>query len=491
VTVYLFLTTSKNAPHLQKQIDSIRSIDPTGSIAVFDSVKDPLPDRPTVDLYRLRGDALSPARAAFAAMAAVRQIFPAARLICRILGDGLLLAAPSLSNKKDFFGTEDFYLLRSPVLEVLMQSAISQQLPDDETTAISGLLKSCGARADWKGSSRDREAQKLDDQKRWNRARRDGARRSPLSSNPLSIDAACVVADQGVADDLERLIPTFRFHHPKTPLHLIVDDAAAERAKMIDRYLGIGGLYVHRWLTEENMRFVEDRVSGLTNHADYWKPGPIWWKMAGAARILREYLPKGSGLLLVDSDIVFNRRADEETWNHVDGVFSPFYWPDPIGLQVARVPGGPKVSIATRDGHINAGYFLARRPEIFERWLELFEQGIDGFYEQACMHKLGLEWSFDYFAFEHNFGQWRGEFPRPDAISYHIHAATSHAAPTGQTIQEAADRATARARLGLARRFSLSRCFPFFRLRFSRCVAPRSVDYGREKIFPSSGVFGS
>ena len=241
--------------------------------------------------------------------------------------------------------------------------------------------------------------------------------RNILKGDVLRVDAASVVCDRNVIDDLWHLIPTwFRWHD--LPLYLYCDEYAERVAQELCAQIG------KSHLLETQVVDLEKGVNlpNIGIQDSYWKPIPIWWKLEG----LRQTVEKtGGGVLCIDADICFLGSVVEE-WFEADCVMSPFYWGDPY----QRVPKSPEdptpVPIPERDGWFNAGYFLTHRVEVAEKWMELYESGVDGFYEQACMARLQKHFHCSFFNETHNWGIWRKEGPRINTRSLHVHAGTSH-----------------------------------------------------------------
>lgn len=276
--------------------------------------------------------------------------------------------------------------------------------------------------------------------------RRTGKR--PEARGQLSVGAIVAVATHEVADDLDRLLVTAQYHMPNIPLHLACDAEAAKHARALANTYGLDNVAVHEWLTPDGLAFAESRVQRVTSHNDYWKPAPIWWKLEALRNIVRLY-NGNRGVLLVDSDIVFARPV-AEAFTNVDTVLSPFFWPDPT-LRVARSPhDATPVPIAERDGWHNAGYLLTRSSAVCEAWLDLYERGVGGFYEQWILGYLPGLTATDVFGTAHNWGQWRREIPREDVVSLHIHARTKHREPFALAVQQAAEQATCAATTKLA-----------------------------------------
>lgn len=243
--------------------------------------------------------------------------------------------------------------------------------------------------------------------------------REPVENAQLQLSAAVVIADQGVVRDLERLIPTFMHWVPDVPLYLVGDEFAITRAVAITHELGCGErLFCREWINDDSLQEANDRLSNLVNQSNYWKPGPIWWKLEGLRRIYEEVQ---DGVLLLDSDIIFTAPFVETKFHGVDLVLSPFYWIDPE-YPVPEFPGSlTKIPIACRDGAINAGFVMVGRSDVVELWQQLYEEGVGKFYEQWIMRFLPMKYRSAFFSYLHNWGSWRRESPPEDVRSLHFH----------------------------------------------------------------------
>jgi len=271
----------------------------------------------------------------------------------------------------------------------------------------------------------------------------------PAASGRLRVDALVCVATREVAGDLARLIPTAQYHMPERPLHIVCDAETGNYARAICTPLGLDNVIAHEWLTAESLAMATSRLRRVVEHSDYWKPAPLWWKIEGLRRIVRHY-NGNKGVLMVDSDIVFAAPVTD-SFVGVDTVLSPFHWPDP-NLKVQRSPQDKTmIPIAERDGWYNAGYLLTRSSAVCDAWLDLYERGVGGFYEQWILGHLPGLCRHDIFGTAHNWGQWRREVPREDVVSLHIHAATKHKPPFALAVQQRADFEAERAVTALAR----------------------------------------
>ncbi|MDF1753069.1 MAG: hypothetical protein P1U89_09865 [Verrucomicrobiales bacterium] len=265
---------------------------------------------------------------------------------------------------------------------------------------------------------------------------RDGERFTPSRNATFGVERIVAVCDSGFDDDLWRLIPTAAGFHPDIEIHLFCDVASAATAKRVIQSMIPSGknVVIRPEITPESIKRIENRFRGI-NQSNYWKPGPIWWKLEALRSVLEE---DSIPTLLVDCDIIF-ASAVKDTFQGVDLVMSPFFWPNP-NLKVPVSPGSEKyVSIAERDGWYNAGYLLATRIEVAETWMELYEQSVGNFYEQFCMGYLPQRFRHDVFGSAHNWGQWRCESPPENVISVHAHRRTNHNNPFGNSIQVVAE----------------------------------------------------
>lgn len=264
-----------------------------------------------------------------------------------------------------------------------------------------------------------------------------GERLEPIRNREFGVEALVTVVSHGYERDLHRLIPTAQKFAPKIPLHIVCDAAAKAEVGEICKRLRTRNVTCHEWINEDSLDRATSKLNHLVNQANYWKPGPIWFKLEAMRRLLAE---TKKACLLVDCDIIFTNPLTNR-FEGVDLVMSPFFWPNPM-LTVPAVPGSTRiVPISERDGWYNAGYLLATRPEIAEAWLDLYESGVGGFYEQYCMGWLPQHFHHTIFGTEHNFGQWRAEAPKPQTVSCHAHIWTTPSKPHELRLQRFADKA--------------------------------------------------
>lgn len=262
-----------------------------------------------------------------------------------------------------------------------------------------------------------------------------GHREEPVPSTGPPVHA-CVICTEEVSTDLQQLLPTVGWYTDLT-IHLVCDAATAKIARQLAQKLDmVDRVHCLPWLNKQTLDEANKRLSAIKHQNDYWKPGPIWWKLEGTRRVLE--MLNGQSCMLLDSDIVFCNEFRGQSFQHADAIFSPFFWPDP-DLNVPPMPGDPdRVHISQRDGVLNAGYAWITKPDVMALWLELYEAGIGGFYEQYIMGYIGQKFCTDWFNVQHNFGQWRNQTPPPNTISLHIHATTKHFKPSALAVQERA-----------------------------------------------------
>lgn len=145
------------------------------------------------------------------------------------------------------------------------------------------------------------------------------------------------------------------------------------------------------------------KIKKVKSHSSYWKERIIWWKCEGFRRLF-EY--GYDDILFTDSDITFLRDVG---YFKEEVILSPFYW------------GPNSASVEALHGTFNAGYLAARNGRFAEKWLEYYEDGVGGFYEQGCLNNLSKDFDVGLFNICHNHGKWREADPRQDCISIHYH----------------------------------------------------------------------
>lgn len=245
--------------------------------------------------------------------------------------------------------------------------------------------------------------------------------RAPVEpGSPLRVGAIMTICTEKLAHEIDSWMATAAVHHPKAKLYVVGDYPACDHAygRAVQWNL------THRFvrlplLAGDGLRQARERCRRVATIHSYWKEDIIWWKIEGLRRVLSEFEANGDGVLLTDSDITFTGAVAEE-FPHADVVLSPFHWA--IFDHRVRHPRDGVMPLPQRDGFFNAGYLLTRRPEVAEAWLDLYERGVGGFYEQKCLEELPRRFACDYFGVAHNWGKWRREAPRPGTVSIHYHA---------------------------------------------------------------------
>lgn len=415
-TAYFLLADRRRAAQVAEAVSLILESDPQGYVAVFDDAGDPMPEGMLEVLERVayrqrRGVKASPGAAAVAALASLPTIFPRATHYRRCLPHNPLGVG---------------YTIKAGAEKAIVEHWKGKSIPRDELEMIHAVV----TLEEWLPDDFQ-----IPTEKNYAAFRRDGYRLEPVSSDPLRVDAIMTVATGRVAGDLERFLTTARYHHPGVPIYVICDKETFEKGLELATVNSAFGVVFVPCITEENSRDWRDHAD-LIKHADYWQPGAIAWKMKGALRLYEQgVIHEGQGLLVADSDIVFNGDARSEEFPGCDCALSPGYcWAD-------RRTG-------ERDTWLNAGMVLARRRDFWERWLALYRRGIGEFYEQGCLQWLLQEYRAGFFSWRHNWGSWRAEQPH-DALSLHIRATMEHGHLGGKALQAEARKAFDRAKAGL------------------------------------------
>ena len=236
----------------------------------------------------------------------------------------------------------------------------------------------------------------------------------------LSIDGAVVAMDSGVLPDLEPLLVTWTYFTGGKPISVYCDLAVDEEITKLKNKYDMPEVRSFVSINKESLQSARSELKNLTNQDDYWKPDIIMWKL----KALKQEVERvgGKGVLLLDSDIVF---CDDpsETFTECEAVLSPFYWDDPF-KKITDVYDGRRKCIVERDGFYNAGYLLTSNLELVEFWINLYREGVGGFYEQWCMGKIPQKYRTQVFSTLHNHGIWRASEPPSNVKSVHIHQVT-------------------------------------------------------------------
>lgn len=237
-------------------------------------------------------------------------------------------------------------------------------------------------------------------------------------AGPLSVEVVMTVCTQELAHELESWLPSAAFHHPEARLYVVGDYPACQKAREVAVAYGVvNRVFPLPLLGGDGLAIAGERCRGVAKIHRYWRADVIWWKLEGLRQVLSRF-EVGKGVLLTDCDITFAGTV-RESWVGVDVVLSPFYWVH-FDHKV-RHPVDGVMPLAQRDGYFNAGYLLTRRVEVAEYWMELYESGVGGFYEQKCLERLPGKFACDYFSPLHNWGKWRREVPRDGVVSIHFH----------------------------------------------------------------------
>ena len=262
------------------------------------------------------------------------------------------------------------------------------------------------------------------------------------STNSLSVDGAVVAMDHGVLPDLEPLLVTWTYHTGGKPISVYCDAIVEAEVERLKGVYDMPEVRAFPTLTPESLAEAKAELKNLTNQDDYWKPDVIMWKLKALKQEVERVGDKG--VLLLDSDIVF---CDDpsETFTDCDAVLSPFYWDDPF-KKITDVYDGKRKCIVERDGFYNAGYFLTSNPDLVEFWIDLYREGVGGFYEQWCMGKIPQRYRTQVFSTLHNHGIWRASEPPGNIKSVHIHQITPRFTRDNDSIHRVAGLSFSKAR---------------------------------------------
>ncbi len=255
------------------------------------------------------------------------------------------------------------------------------------------------------------------------------------STDTLSVDSAVVAMDSGVLPDLEPLLVTWTYFTGGKPISVYCDEIVeSEIIKLKDKY-DMPSVNAFKTITTESLSLARAELKNLTNQSDYWKPDIIMWKLMALKQEVERL--EGKGVLLLDSDIVFCSDPSE-SFTECDAVLSPFYWDNPF-KKITDVYDGRRKCIVERDGFYNAGYLLTSNPDLVEFWIDLYREGVGGFYEQWCMGKIPQKYRTQVFSTLHNHGIWRGSEPPSNIKSLHIHQITPIVTQENYSIYSAAE----------------------------------------------------
>lgn len=248
---------------------------------------------------------------------------------------------------------------------------------------------------------------------------------SKANKHQMGIAAITTVCTRELYHELEEFLPSARVAFPDKPIIVWTDvkDATTAVDNVSFRYFDPATLTLH--------------TENVVTHASYWHPEAIHQKISGLRQVVRDY-PGGDGVLLVDCDVTF--RQGFERLFYGDVALSPFYW----GRRDVVVEGGRLLQ--QRDGEFNAGMLVTRSLDFCDWWMQAYESGMGGFYEQGCLDAVPANFTTDYISPLHNFGKWRFAAPHRHIRSYHQHARERSRNSDVGMLKIAAQRAAAEAR---------------------------------------------
>lgn len=206
----------------------------------------------------------------------------------------------------------------------------------------------------------------------------------------LRIQAVALACGGDAAPDLHPFLDTLGCWEPSLPVHLLTDAAtAAALTEGQRRRLASVGI-----LTDEEL--VECGRSECAEHpGGGWNKNWIGAKIEALRRAME--LEPGKGVLLCDSDLIFDGPITGHSWSHCSAV-----------LSLHRGPGSIPTRIFKDSGEYNAGLVLTDQPDFVDRWQAMWRSGEGGFYEQGALEILAMEFTVDTFPATWNWGQWRG-----------------------------------------------------------------------------------
>lgn len=272
----------------------------------------------------------------------------------------------------------------------------------------------------------------------------------PVASpeTPLQAEAFLSVCTEELKHEIAPWLASVAHWHPASRIYLAGDYPACHEGYRLAVKWGIAQRFFPLpFLAGEGRSLARARCGSVGRVNDYWKEEVIWWKIE-ALRWVLTFAEPDKGVLLTDCDITFAGPV-RESWPAVDLVLSPFWWWS--YRQVVERREGIETTLPQRDGFFNAGYLLTRRAEVATAWMELYERGEGGFYEQKCLECLPQRFATDYFTAAHNWGKWRRESPRADTVSLHYHWNDQpHGNPPPQWLVDTKEAATAAGETAIA-----------------------------------------
>jgi hypothetical protein len=233
--------------------------------------------------------------------------------------------------------------------------------------------------------------------------------RSKVVANKASIKIASVAATGVCVIELNGFIQQWRLYNPEVKIFALVEESRRSEIE-------------ERWILDEmvDMQFVDvkeatsryDR-SLVKSHNAYWDDSSICLKLEAMRLCMAKY---NKPTLVCDSDLILTSKLPKIEWE-ADVVLSshqgPFFTP----------------SFEPGQGYYNAGMVLVRTPRVANRWIELFQAGAGGFYEQGCLEQLSEEFVTDLFPATWNWGMWRSQESLGDTKRIppvlHVHASGS------------------------------------------------------------------
>lgn len=202
---------------------------------------------------------------------------------------------------------------------------------------------------------------------------------------PLCIEALAVTCGGELVHELRPFVRQFKFYHPEWPMHIATD---LEGYESINDLIGPDDKV---WLISQSTLKELALKSNQKDHGHRWSKGWIGVKLENFRRAVED---RKCGVLQCDSDLILSRSLPRVNWN-ADIVMSTHCGP----LCHQDVP--------MFHGYYNAGLLLTDQTWAVEKWIELYNSGHGGFYEQKLLETFSEKYVVSLFPDDWNWGPWR------------------------------------------------------------------------------------
>ncbi len=248
--------------------------------------------------------------------------------------------------------------------------------------------------------------------------------------NQIRLTTIITICTKDLIHELVEFVPSARHAFPDLKIVVFTDDVnLAEEILKEYRITNI-------CFKQIDLNDACYKITNVDNISQYWKKEPIWFKLKSLKDEV--ILANGEGVMLCDCDITFKRGFSRAFFGEV--VLSPFYWGD------RHLETREGDSLKDRDGEFNAGMIITNSVEFCDWWIESYENGLGGFYEQKCLDYAPKLFEVDYIGPEHNFGKWRFRVPKDHVSSFHYHVREKALNKINIFIKLEAQKAAAKAR---------------------------------------------